>query len=328
MSSPLVTVVVPAFNRARTIQAALKSIQAQSRAEWQTIVVDDGSHDGTPDTVLQLAREDGRISLLRHEYNRGAQAARNTGIQAAKTLWVAFLDSDDQWLPNSLEVRLAAAHKHEVSVVHSYAYVIDDHGRVSLKGVPTMDGWIYRDVLSRSGPVFQALLVRKDALERIDGLDEQIVAMQEWDTAIRLARYFRFAFVPVPTFVWDCRGEDTITKDRIRDAKGYEQVVRKHFWSMLRCAGPAAIRDHYEKLLKRYRWAGLEITALKYLGYSKLWAVPALVQRTLSVTKASTHIAASLPMNVVPTEVLRVAGAGVTLENMTAAPSKHRTNVR
>jgi len=279
--SPSVTVIVPAFNRVQTIQAALTSIQAQTRDDWEAIVVDDGSTDETADKVIELAKSDPRIKLIRHASNRGAQAARNTGIRAAKTKWVAFLDSDDRWLPSSLDLRLAAAEQHKVEVVHSYAYVLDDDGNQSLKGVPTMHGWIYREVLSRSGPVFQALLVSRDALKRIDGLDENIVAMQEWDTAIRLAKLYEFAFVPVPTFIWDCRGNDTITKDRPRDAKGYEQVVRKHFWSILRYAGPDAICGHYRKLLKRYQWADAKSAALKYSLYSRIWAVPGAAGKLL-----------------------------------------------
>jgi hypothetical protein len=201
---------------------------------------------------------------------------------AAKTKWIAFLDSDDQWLANSLELRFAAANQHRVNVVHSYANVIDDNGRQFVKGVPTMHGWIYREVLTRSGPMFQALLVSKDALERISGLDERIVAMQEWDTAIRLAKYYQFAFVPLPTFIWDCRANDTISKDRLRDAKGYQQVVQKHFWPMLKCSGPAAICGHYQKLVKRYRWAGAQSAAFKCLFYSRLWAIPGLAWGLLS----------------------------------------------
>jgi len=252
MRPALVTVVIPAFNRARTIEAALRSVQAQTFRDWQAIVVDDGSSDGTSDRVIELAKQDSRIQLRRHARNRGAQAARNTGIAAANTKWLAFLDSDDRWLPNSLELRLDAAQKYNAEVVHSDGYMIDDQGRQSLYGVAAVHGWIYRDVLNQRGPMFQGLLVSKNALEKINGLDERIVAMQEWDTAIRLAKNFEFAFVPVPTFVWDCRGEDRITRDRLRDIRGYEQVVRKNVLSMLKCSGPATVCRHYRNLANRY----------------------------------------------------------------------------
>ena len=72
--------------------------------------------------------------------------------------------------------------------------------------------------MQKPGPTFPSLLVSKEALVRIGYLDETIVAYQEWDTAIRLARYYEFAFVPEPTFVYDCRQSDTISKDSLREA--------------------------------------------------------------------------------------------------------------
>jgi glycosyltransferase involved in cell wall biosynthesis len=271
MSGALVTVVVPAFNRASTIEAALRSIQQQTCSLWEAIVVDDGSADCTSDKVAALAREDARIKLRRHERNRGAQAARNTGIAEARTRWITFLDSDDEWLPQSLDLRLDAAHKNGLDVIHSDAYVIRENGERSLYGVPAMNGWIYTDLLKGNGPMFPSLLVAKEAFNKIGGLDERIVAMQEWETAIRLAKYNRFGFVTAPTFTWDCRGADTITKDRRRDAMGYEQVVRKHFFSMLRYAGPDALFRHYRTLSKRYLEAGARSDAFRSNVHAKLW---------------------------------------------------------
>ena len=106
---PVVSVVVPAFNRASVITNAIQSVLGQSFRELEVIVVDDGSRDTTAETVLSIAQSDPRVRLNRHHSNRGAQAARNTGIRAAVGEWIAFLDSDDTWLTSSLELRMAAA---------------------------------------------------------------------------------------------------------------------------------------------------------------------------------------------------------------------------
>ena len=286
MSEPLVTVIVPAFNRASTIEPALRSIQRQTCSLWEAVVVDDGSADCTSDKVAALAREDCRIKLRRHDRNRGAQAARNTGIAEARTPWIAFLDSDDEWLPQSLDVRLDAAHKNRLDVIHSDAYVIRENGEKSLYGVPAMDGWIYTELLKKNGPMFPCLLVAKEAFQKIGGLDERIVAMQEWETAIRLAKYYRFGFVAAPTFTWDCRGTDTITKNRRRDAMGYEQVVRKHFFSMLRYAGPDTLFKHYRTLSKRYLEAGATSDAFRSEVYVKLWRLAGRAANRVSKTLA------------------------------------------
>src|SRR5882757_6850477 len=101
----LVSIVIPAYNRAHKLPEALKSIQAQSYSNWEVIVVDDGSKDDTAEVMRTLIAQDSRIHFIQQQTNKGAQAARNAGIHAAKGEWVAFLDSDDQWLPESLKLR-------------------------------------------------------------------------------------------------------------------------------------------------------------------------------------------------------------------------------
>lgn len=96
IDTPLITVVVPAYNRATTITGCVRSVQAQTYAKWELLVVDDGSSDGTPQVVAKSAQNDNRPRLLRQARNGGAQAARNAGIRAAMGTWVAFLDSDDK----------------------------------------------------------------------------------------------------------------------------------------------------------------------------------------------------------------------------------------
>ena len=108
---PLISIVTPTYNRADTIQRAVASVRAQSWSDWELIVVDDGSTD---DTTSRLAGLDPRIRLLRQE-NQGVTVARNTGLAAAKGELVAFLDSDDEWLPHHLALAAAffAAHPGE-----------------------------------------------------------------------------------------------------------------------------------------------------------------------------------------------------------------------
>jgi glycosyltransferase involved in cell wall biosynthesis len=264
-----VSVVIPAFNRAGTIEAALRSVQAQTYPDWEAVVVDDGSHDPTASVVERCAAGDARVRLRRHAWNRGAQAARNTGIECARGGWIAFLDSDDRWLPESLQIRLDAAAREAVHVVHSAAYRTAENGRTAPCDIPAMRGWPYRDLLCRPGPMYQGLLVAMEALRAIGQLDERLVALQEWDTAIRLAQRFRFAFVGRPTFVWDCSGPSTITKDKVADARGYEQVVRKHAAAILEHAGPGALSRHYAVLAAKYHEAGERKSAFRCLVASR-----------------------------------------------------------
>ena len=217
----LVSIIVPVFNRRSAIREALESILKQTYEHWEALVVDDGSTDGTAQVVEEYSRADSRVRLLRHGQRKGAQAARNTGIRDAQGEWIAFLDSDDQWLPCSLEVRLRALRERAVSVVHSECYVLrPESTQPDRFGVPAMRGQVYRELLRSPGPVFPSLLVSKEALSHIDYLDENLASYQEWDTAIRLAKHYCYGFVEEPTFVYDCRGTDTISKDALRNALG------------------------------------------------------------------------------------------------------------
>ena len=269
---PLVSVVIPAYNRANTVADCLRSVQAQTYESLEAIVVDDGSIDATHQVVAILAREDARIRLIRQDHNRGAQAARNMGIRAAQGEWIAFLDSDDRFLPHSLEVRLEVAKRENVSVVHSECYVIREDGIMKPHGVSPMDGWIYQRLLEEEGPVFPGLLVSKDSLRRINYLDERIVAFQEWDTAIRLAKHYPFGFEAKPTFNYDCRNSDTISKNMLRNGKGYEQVFHKHYLAILRYAGRHALARHYRLAADWYQAGGDEQAVRRCHMMASIWS--------------------------------------------------------
>src|ERR1043166_1854397 len=106
-AGPLVSVVLPTYNRAHTLARAVRSVLAQSHRHLEIVVVDDGSTDATVALVQKLALEDPRVRLVQ-QANRGPAAARNTGVRQARGEFVAFQDSDDEWLVEKLERQLAA----------------------------------------------------------------------------------------------------------------------------------------------------------------------------------------------------------------------------
>lgn len=104
----LITVVMPAFNAAATIEESIASLQAQTYPHWQLVVVDDGSSDTTCALVERIAAADPRVRLLRQPMNGGPAAARNRGVREARGRYVAFLDADDLWRPEKLSVQVPA----------------------------------------------------------------------------------------------------------------------------------------------------------------------------------------------------------------------------
>ena len=251
--SPLVTVVIPVRNRENLIERAMISVGEQTIGDWECLVVDDHSTDRTSSVVADLVACDDRFRLIQHESPAGAQAARNTGIRMARGDWVAFLDSDDRWLPSSLTSRLGIAAMTDVAVVHSDAYISVPSGERARLGVPPLRGSCYEELLRRPGPVFPALLVKRLVLEDIGPLDEALVSYQEWDTYIRIAQRTAFGFVDEPTFEYSLGNADQISADKRKVATGYEQVVTKHRTEILERLGPAQLALHY-KVASKLHW--------------------------------------------------------------------------
>ena len=106
MINDLVSIIMPTYKCGRFIAESIKSVQAQTYINWEMIIVDDFSNDGTVATVLDLKKEDNRIFLYQNSTNSGAAVSRNTALRKAKGRWIAFLDSDDLWEPTKLEKQI------------------------------------------------------------------------------------------------------------------------------------------------------------------------------------------------------------------------------
>lgn len=123
MGRPKVSVIIPAYNRADTIGAAINSVLRQTEPNFELLVVDDASTDRTKDVVREF--RDTRVELIEHVQNAGSSVARNTGIRAARGRYIALLDSDDLWFPRMLEsqlARLQAAPKQVGGIVADHVY--------------------------------------------------------------------------------------------------------------------------------------------------------------------------------------------------------------
>jgi succinoglycan biosynthesis protein ExoO len=117
MAAPRVSVIIPTFNNAATIEVSVRSALAQTEKSLEVVVVDDGSRDGTASIVSRLAESDGRLKLIRHGANRGAAAARNTAIDAALGEWIALLDADDRFEPERIRHLLTVAREGRYDIV-------------------------------------------------------------------------------------------------------------------------------------------------------------------------------------------------------------------
>lgn len=244
---PTISVVIPVHNRAHCIGRAIHSILEQTLPAHEIIIVDDGSTDQTVQAALAAYP---RCRIVRFEKNRGAQAARAEGIKVACGEWVAFLDSDDWWLPKKLEWQIAKT-REGFDVIHGNAW-IQKKGRRSDLHVPGMEGNIYPLLLAKSGPLYQCLLVRRSCFDKAGLPDAAISSYQEWDTSLILAKHFAFGYINEPLFVYEVQ-ENSISKNDYKKLHGFEQIVTKWWKEILSVAGPEAGYWHYKTMARLSR---------------------------------------------------------------------------
>jgi glycosyltransferase involved in cell wall biosynthesis len=288
-NSMLVSVVIPTFNRAELLERAIHSVLSQTLTGLELIIVDDGSTDDTQNRAALLLEADHRIVYLKHEKNCGAQAARNTGIQAAKGEFIAFLDSDNEWLPSKLEkqMMLISQNTDPIGVVYCDYQEVSTEGRVLNNYIARYRGLIYKKVLCDWLTDTSTLIVRKDFLEKIHGFDEKVQAYQEWDLCIRLAKECQFDFVPECLTIYHQHALPSISKDRLRDAFGYLGIVDSNRDEIINECGRKKLSEHYLRIgrlfifanhfelarayfLKSIRYNLLNIKGLMHFGASIL----------------------------------------------------------
>ncbi len=191
-----VSIVIPAYNAATTLAATLKSLAAQSMKDWEAIVVDDGSQDGTRAIAEQAATGDPRIRVLARPQG-GASAARNTALAEAQGRWVLFLDADDRLAPDHLECLLAAAAEQPDAAVLHCGWRRVAHGttwRNAFPAAPLDDAML---ATARACPfAIHAALTRRDAITAAGGFDPTLRISEDWDLWQRIAR-MGGRFVPV-----------------------------------------------------------------------------------------------------------------------------------
>ncbi len=226
---PKVSVVIPTYNRAHTLDRAVKSILDQTFRDFELIIVDDGSTDNTIEVVSSV--NDPRIRYIRHDSNRGANAARNTGIKAACAEFVAFQDSDDEWMPEKLEkqVGVLEATGHEVAAVYT--------GFLRLKGdevtyipgddISKKEGYIHQQLLKGNFITTQTVLARRQCIVDCGMFDEEMPRLQDWDLWIRIARNYHFLYIN-ESLVRAYHTQDSISKNMAAYDAAIGRIIDKY----------------------------------------------------------------------------------------------------
>lgn len=149
-NAPIVSIITPAHNSERFLPETIGSVLAQTFSQWEMIIIDDVSTDSTPEIVRRFARDDPRVRLLRLETKAGAGGARNAGMDAARGHYLAFLDSDDLWLPQKLEVQVEVMRTTGAPFTYAGYRMIDENGIVLGRPIHAPPSMSYRQLLKNT----------------------------------------------------------------------------------------------------------------------------------------------------------------------------------
>lgn len=226
---PLVSVIVATHNRAKLLPAALRSVLAQSFTDFELIVVDDGSVDGTDAVVASIP--DVRLRYIQREKCGGVAAARNTGIRAAHGTYVAFNDSDDEWLLEKLERQVAAMRDNGPTCDMVVCGLLRCSRELIRRYPQSFDGWpgalTHQQVLGGALAYTQTWLVKREVLLAVGGFDEQMRVWSDWEMLIRLSARIQIRTIPAVLVMSDMDTQGlTAVASRFTVSMGY--ILRKH----------------------------------------------------------------------------------------------------
>jgi len=228
-SRPRISVIIPTHNRPAPLARAISSVRSQTWTDYEILVVDDGSND--PVAMALDGFPDARLRLLAHPCRRGAAAARNTGLRAARGDYVAFLDDDDEWVPQKLERQLAqfTAAPADTGLVYSGAQIVSDRsGQVVLTRVPYPPAVQFVDLLGATVFSTSTPLIRRACFAASGPFDESLPGLQDRDLWLRIARHFRFAFIPEALTIRHIHGRQISTTLALKVAAAERMLAKYH----------------------------------------------------------------------------------------------------
>jgi glycosyltransferase involved in cell wall biosynthesis len=217
--SPEVTVLMGVFNGLPELERSIRSILAQTFTDFEFLIVDDASTDGSDELIRRYARQDGRIRLLRNESNAGLGAVLHQGVREARGGLVARMDADDISVPTRLETQVAFFRQHpQTDIVGSYALDVGRDGAVLReRRVPTSHEKIVELIWSNPF-IHTSVMFRKESIVRVGSYRAALRRRQDYDLWFRCAHAgLRFANIPEPLVHYHF-SEETLRRNHIRAA--------------------------------------------------------------------------------------------------------------
>ena len=209
---PVVTTIIPTYNRSAETRRAIESVLNQTYNAIELIIVDDGS---TPPISQSIAinSDEANVNIIAHESNRGANVARNTGIDAAHGEYIAFLDSDDEWVDTKIERQLTAIHNTAYEAAYTSVKHVNPAGELNGISQARTDGNIQRALLKKNVVgSFSTLLISRTAIDEVGRTDPSLPCWQDWEWYLRLSQSVDFHAINEPLTI-SHSGSDQISRN-------------------------------------------------------------------------------------------------------------------
>ncbi|MDP9024893.1 MAG: glycosyltransferase [Candidatus Eremiobacteraeota bacterium] len=289
---PLVSCVIPSYNYARYLRAAIESALGQTHRDIEVIVVDDGSTD---ESIEVLRSYGDRIRWIA-QANQGVSAARNAGIREARGEFIGFLDSDDAWRPTKIERQLSLMDDPEVGLVHCWVCEIDGDGRTLQIVGGGMRGWPLVEHAQLQSTVLgggSGALLRRKCFDELGGFDVKLSMSADWDMWRRVMGKYRVELVEEALLDYRIHApatqQDTPFRQQSKRLALYEHDVLRAFDSMFADPDAATVRPYkrlayakaYSVLAASHYVAGQPGRAARYVINSVLLSPGPLTQMLL-----------------------------------------------
>src|SRR6266446_6715266 len=226
-----ISVIIPTHNRSQFLRCAIASVLSQTLQDWEIIVVDDASEDNTQEVVKSFG--DQRIKYIRHETNRGVATARNTGILNSNGKYIAFLDDDDEWLPEKLKLQFDLLERSPMIVggVYTGALAVEGHSRkVISRHTATKRGHIFDEMLIHDSIApTSTFFFRRACFEKVGLFDVSLDFAEDFDMWLRIAKEFQFECIKGPLVRFSVHNSNTsISSNYNLMIRGKEAYIRKY----------------------------------------------------------------------------------------------------
>lgn len=264
---PLVSVIIPTYNRAQMLSDAIKSVLSQTYQNFELLVIDDHSTDNTTTIVKEF--HDNRIYYFQLSKNLGAPAARNHGLEKAKGDYITFLDSDDQWLPGKLEKQIGLLEKKKnVGLVCTGVKVMNNH--FEWLNIPKYRGDMSNLLLVKNYVgTTSSVMIKKELIEFAGGFDLTFKSCQDWDLFIRLSQLCEFDYIREPLVLYFEHNEKRISTNPVSVINGHFKIRAKHR-KIIALLPQKLLLQHYVYLAKIIIKAGILLLDKNFSNHSRL----------------------------------------------------------